>query len=216
MNKNLIYYLACTKEQSGWFSKAVGTARRLVQQSGRFRQQLLIKRLNCFSNAAAAASCDSLTHRKNPVQLSLTDWLTKWPCCSVRSVAQLLQRAASGTVRDSGCSSRSDNSCLNDRFIFRWSSVWSLVIQISPLWIRTSIDFTYIHNLFLLKCILLFNVPHRALCCGLRLFISVLTLVKVRLCEPSGIAINIITTITIVLCFPHRIPSSLYYSKRII
>jgi len=124
-------------------------------------------------------------------------------------MAQLLQRAASGRVRDSGCSSRSDNSCLNDRFIFSWSSVCSLVIQTSPFWIRTSIDFTYIHNLFLLKFILLFTIPHRALCYGLRLFISVLTLVKVRLCEPSGITNNIIIITTIVLSFPHRLPSYL-------
>ena len=140
------------------------------------------------------------------------DWLTKWPCCSVRSMAQLLQRAASGTVRDSGCSSRSDNSCLNDRFIFSWSSVWSLVIQISPIWIWTSIDFTYIHNLFLLKFVILFTIPHRPLCFGLRLFISVLTLVKVRLCNPSGITNNIIITIAIVLCFPHRLPSLIILS----
>lgn len=216
MNRNLIYYLACTKEQSGWFSKAVGTTRRLVQQSGWFSQQLLIKRLHCLSTAAAAAACDSLTHGRNPVQLSLTDWLTKWPCCSVRSMAQLLHvqpAARSGTLvalRDP------TTAAYYDRFIFSWSSVWSLVTQISLLWIRTSIVFTYIHNLFLLKFILLFTIPHRALCCGLRLFISVLTLVKVRLCEPSGIASNIITTITIVLCFPHRLPSSPYYSKCII
>jgi hypothetical protein len=106
MNKNLIYYLACTIEQSGWFSKAVRTPRRLVQQSGWFStavdtprrlvqqdgwysQQLLIKRFRCSSTAIAAAACDSLTHRRNPVQLSLTDWLTKWSCCSVRPMAQL-------------------------------------------------------------------------------------------------------------------------------
>jgi len=60
----------------------------------------------------------------------------------------------------------------------------------------------------MLQFILLFTIPHRPLCFGLRLFISFLTLVKVRLCKPSGITNNIIITITIVLCFPHRLPSS--------
>ena len=60
VNKNLIYYLVCTKEQSGWFSKAVSTAKRLVQQGGWYSKAIgsarrLVQQGGWFSKAVGTA-----------------------------------------------------------------------------------------------------------------------------------------------------------------